>query len=563
MELIYPKNIRAKFTNRDYELRLLNYLRMQHLSGNTQHVVLFGMRRIGKTLLLKEFILRCLEDDDKIISVYLDFEEITSSPEHFAIGYIGQVCFWFLTRGQENPEDYLTMNSLFAKGMASPEKVVRDAVDALHRELEKARTDRVGLLRNALSFPEQVALATGKKILAVIDEFQTVELLNNYKQTPDMIQLFRANLQRQSHVLYILAGSAISVITRLVSDQRSPLFLQFQKLPIKPFNPEDSYKFARKMVPEIGKNHEALEEIHRLSFGNPFYINQICQRLLQLKSLHDIPLSVASVKQAFIIETLSSQGRIYDFCRYIYDVSLQKAKGYGSLKSILRILSEEEGLSLTEIARQQKVTLPTASDYVRWLLEVDLVIEKNKRYYFADPVFRYWVTHATRGVEVDYLPRKEDIWELVKKLDERFQRVSTELGIAIEAKVLQIIQAFDGREVSGSLFYALSGDTRVVLPKFKNVQPYRSADNQIEIDLVAENAQKWGVEVKWRTKAVGKKELRAFEEKSRGVAEKLWVISKSGFTSAAVQFASTNKILLSDRISIEVLAEMLGVRFMK
>ncbi|MFQ5772493.1 MAG: restriction endonuclease, partial [bacterium] len=199
----------------------------------------------------------------------------------------------------------------------------------------------------------------------------------------------------------------------------------------------------------------------------------------------------------------------------------------------------------------------------KWLLEVDLVIEKDKRYYFADPVFRYWVTHATRGVEVDYLPRKEDIWGLVKKLDERFQRASTELGVAIEAKILQIILAFDGRDITGNLFYGFSSANRVVLPKFKKVQPYRSEDNQVEIDLVAENGQKWAVEVKWRTRALGEKELRAFREKTKGVAEKLWVISKSGFTATAVQFAAKNNILLSDRISIEVIAEMLGVRFTK
>jgi hypothetical protein len=57
--------------------------------------------------------------------------------------------------------------------------------------------------------------------------------------------------------------------------------------------------------------------------------------------------------------------RIYDFCQYVNDLSLQKARGCGALKLVLQILAQEEGLSASDIARQLCVTSGSASDYLR------------------------------------------------------------------------------------------------------------------------------------------------------------------------------------------------------
>jgi transcriptional regulator with XRE-family HTH domain len=212
-----------------------------------------------------------------------------------------------------------------------------------------------------------------------------LQLLRNFQGVHDPIAIFRAHLERQSASLYVLAGSAVSVL------------------------------------------------------------NQLCQRLLQLEMLHEMPISPEAVKQAFLIETLSSQGKIYDYCRYIYDISLQRARGYGALKSVLQLLAEEDGLHLAEIARRMKVTPPTASEYLRGLMEVDLIVERQKKYFFEDPVFKYWLIHSTKGIEVDSMPRSEDLWGLIKKLDDSFQQASTELGLAEVKKFVAAAQGLADR----------------------------------------------------------------------------------------------------------------------
>jgi AAA+ ATPase superfamily predicted ATPase len=563
MELIYPENLRKIFTNREHELNLLEYFKTQHQRGNTQHSVLFGLRRIGKTLLLKEFIRKTLSSQKDIIPVYINLEEITSSPENFAVGYIGSHCFWYLTKGKANPEEFFKLNTLLTHTLGSKNQAVKETAQYLQRELGKAKVNRTDILRAAFHFPEQIALSTGKKLLIVLDEFQSLELLRNFQGAPNPVTIFRAHLERQSHCLYVLAGSAVSVLNRLVTDEQSPIFLQFQKVFLRPFISESSHKLAIKILPQARRNKDSLDQIYRLSTGNPFYIVQICQRLLQLKALHNLSISPEVVKQAFLIETLSSQGRIYDYCRYIYDTSLQRARGFGAIKSVLQLLADDDGLHLSEIARRMNVAPPTASEYLRWLLEIDLIVKCNKRYYFEDAVFKYWLIHSTNGIEVDSMPRHGDMWGLVKKLDESFQQASTELGVAIEGKIHQIVQALSGRKIESELFLDCPFKGKIVFPKFHTVKPYRSADNQVEIDLLAQNHATWAVEVKWRNKKADLREMKKFASNANSLAERLWFVSKSGFTKSAVEFAGTDQILLSDRLSIEQIASRAGVRFTK
>jgi hypothetical protein len=86
--------------------------------------------------------------------------------------------------------------------------------------------------------------------------------------------------------------------------------------------------------------------IHTLANFPGARVEVLCGQLRRWHFLRDRPLTADSVKEAFIWEVLSPEGRIYDFCRYIYDVSIQKARGHGALVAILQLLAEEEGLTI-------------------------------------------------------------------------------------------------------------------------------------------------------------------------------------------------------------------------
>jgi hypothetical protein len=85
-------------------------------------------------------------------------------------------------------------------------------------------------------------------------------------------------------------------------------------------------------------------------------------------------------------------------CRFSYELRLHRARGYGALKAILDVLSQEEPLTLTEIAHRLQRTPGSTKDYLSWLEDVDLIVSRQKRYSFADPMLRLWVRLHCRPV---------------------------------------------------------------------------------------------------------------------------------------------------------------------
>ena len=88
-----------------------------------------------------------------------------------------------------------------------------------------------------------------------------------------------------------------------------------------------------------------------------------------------------------------------------YELRLHRARGYGALKAILEILAEEEGLTLTEISQRLQRTPGSTKDYLSWLEDVDLVVSRQKRYGFADPLLRLWVSLYCRPT----VPTDDDV----------------------------------------------------------------------------------------------------------------------------------------------------------
>ena len=192
MRYFYPAEQQALFTDRERELAELEYRRDQLHQGRQEHTSLFGLRRIGKTLLLKELVRRTLtqsqsEESDEteegevdtpaseIVPVYMDFSHICTSPETFATGYVGWVCYWYLTRGQASPVSYLDIASLTGEVMLAGNREVAGTVRRLAEALRTARPDRPGILRLAFEFPEELAQLAGCKFMLIFDEFQEID----------------------------------------------------------------------------------------------------------------------------------------------------------------------------------------------------------------------------------------------------------------------------------------------------------------------------------------------------------------------------------------------------
>ena len=555
LNYFYPPDQRAIFTNRHSELAVLDLFKTRVLREEPQRLAIWGQRRIGKTLLLKEFCDRLLEEDWDGLLAYVDVETIASSPENFVLGYIGHLLLWVSGRWRGLPPAFLDPGSLAEAAAASELRSIRQAVGALSSQLSQERPNRHALLSLAFQLPELVRQELGRPTIVILDEFCEILSLDKYEGL-QVLPLFRG-LMEQSSVSYILAGSAMSAMRWMADNHESPLFAQLDRLTLSTFTPDGVGELVGKMTTE-GYDTETIGEISRLSGRHPYYVRCLVRRLESLQRLHQLPPSPETVRDAFLIETLSPEGSIYNFCRYVYDTSLHKAVGYGPLKAILQLLAEGEERP-ARMARRLKVSQPAVWGYLRRLEEVDLLVKEDSTYYYRDPVLQFWVMANTRGIQVSPFPRREDLAGLFNLLQERFQRASSELGMAKEFEVRELLRHFAGQKVAGELFGL---QDPIILPTFASVEAWRSADGQVEFDAVARNGETWLVELKWRTRAASVRDARRFPEKVATVPhQRLWFISRDGFSTAARRLMQGRGILISDESALRQFERLVGLRF--
>jgi len=565
MELtfFYPGSQQALFTNREYHLGLLDLARESLMAGTPRHLAFLGPRRIGKTVLIKEFIRRTLAaGDESFVPVYLDCQRVPLAPEFFAVRHTGTILFWLLRRGQERATPFHDIGFQLKEAAALDPKIADFFYD-LDRALKTPPVDQRALLDQAFELPELLAHALDRRFMIFLDEFPELAPLSNYPQVGRVMDLLRAVLQTQDRVAYVAAGSAIGMMQTIFYDPASPLAVHFRAEMLPPFTREDSYVLIEKHLGDaVGSVPEGLKlTIYRWTYGHPFYIGALCERLVELVRLQGAPLTAATVEQAFVLETLWQNGRIANLCRFTLEKSLERARGQSLLQLILQILAAQEGgLTLTALARRLKRPTGQTRTLLRRLMEVDLIAQQGALYDFRDPVMKLWAAYYYQGLELPAVPRQHILDQFVAEVSQRYQRISSELGLARESQVRELMRHFAGQVVDGRLL-GLEGTFR--LPTFTSVAPHQ--ERGLEIDIVAQDDEQWLVEIKWRNEPAARKELEAFWKKAAKVQgdqpSRLWFVSKSGFRDSALRFARERGMLLSSQTDLQTLAERLSVRF--
>ncbi len=141
--------------------------------------------------------------------------------------------------------------------------------------------------------------------------------------------------------------------------------------------------------------------IQVLADGRAAYVRAISEATSSMSGGGGDPISALTA-------LLTGEGALASWCAHRYELRLHKARGYGALKAILEILAEDEPLTLTEVAHRLHRTPGSTKDYLSWLEDVDLVVSRQKRYSFADPLMRLWVRLHCRPVppSVDEVARE-------------------------------------------------------------------------------------------------------------------------------------------------------------
>ena len=322
--------------------------------------VLLGGCGSGRTSLL----LRMRDLVGRDSSQYIDFEKIATTPERFLRAIRDASPF--------PPATYAQM---------SGDGGARDAFDASLAFLDTARAPGDG------------------PATFLIDEFLEIRTFESFPGLRtvlrDMIGAFAASGNR-----FVLTTRYVARAHRLLRDAPS----QFELIHVAPLTPSEIRTTIAPGHDTHGDEEDRLRDelarlVHALSGGRPAYARMIADMATAMDARG------ASDPVSALAALLAPGAPLASACRFSYELRLHRARGYGALKAILDVLAEEEPLTLTEIALRLRRTPGSTKDYLSWLEDVDLVVSRQKRYSFADPMLRLWVRLHCRPTP----PTDEDI----------------------------------------------------------------------------------------------------------------------------------------------------------
>ncbi len=368
------------FVGRAPELAFLSEL---HDSDRAELYVLYGRRRVGKTELLREFL------RDRA-HVYFQAAEVSESDNrrHFA--------------------------AAMAEGLGEP-------------LLATARFDDW-----ETPLRELARRAMGHRLVVVLDEFPY--LCGSAPGLPSLLQRFWDHDARDTRLLLVLCGSAVSSMENEVLAERSPLFGRCTaQQELVPFG----YREAAQFVPRYGLEDRL--RVFGILGGMPMYLEQFGDGM-----------SLARNVQAHI---LRPQALLYEEPTHLLRSELRDPRTYHSILNAIA-----SGLTRSsEIAQRAGIAVTAVGQYLSALQELRLVRRvvsaadrapgkrSRGRYVLDDHFLRFWYRFVLPNRSLLEVGQGRRVWEerIAPHLEEY-------MGRAFEGICAQYVRHY-GRERLPSL----------------------------------------------------------------------------------------------------------------
>jgi hypothetical protein len=314
------------------------------LSGNRNWIWLLGTRRVGKTSILKQLEHLAMK-----------------SPDH---GYLP--LFWDL-QGTDRPDE---LHLDFADALLDAE----DRLDQAGISLAEVRADdcfeTLGRLRRKL-------LAKGLRLLLLCDEVE--ELIQLHRQDPSILRKLRRALHSKDGIRSVLASSSRLWQLAEADEDTSPFLDGFTPpLAVGSLGDEDARQLIRQdQLSEMARpkfSDDEVERILRQCGNHPYQIQLLCRRTLDCGDL-DTAIEEVALDRAVSFFFSVDFGLLGD-----------------SERTILRVLADQPGISLSEIRSHLQQPSDAAATSLSALYELGLVArDPGGRFEIASAFLRRWL----------------------------------------------------------------------------------------------------------------------------------------------------------------------------
>jgi len=346
------------FCNRGAEQKDLIYY-----AQNSQNVLIYSHRRMGKTSLLHQVIRRLKKAKPKINSVYIDLYGTLDEND-----FIDAILTGLMQIESKLERILKQMAGLKVTGSIDPLTSL-PTLSASIKPREKPE-----YLEKALNL--LASYSTNQKLLVVFDEFQEVA---KYSEQGFEKRL-RKVIQGHRNISYIFSGSQKHILIEMFDTAKRAFYKMARSYPLEKIEICDYTDWAQKLFKKknVNVDKEIIVDIAERCDYQPMYIQQF---LFDLWRSDIVSSDVLEKIQKSIITRQKNQFMV------LWDLLTQNQK------KALRLLAETEGECIYAAEQLQRVGFNSGSVLQRALLSLveKEILSKNATFQFQDAMLKKWV----------------------------------------------------------------------------------------------------------------------------------------------------------------------------
>ena len=367
---VYGKEVAGKyFCNREKEIKEL-------LSDiyNSQNVMLYSPRRVGKTSLIKQVI--TIAESKDIKCIFIDLFSILEERDFIALFAAA------VPRSFEGKIDQILKltRSLFTRMV--PQATLDNEGNPIFQFSFDHQKEMTVYLEDILTAIEQYSRRKKKKLAVVFDEFQQIGTF----KTDKIEKVLRSHIQRHRTIAYIFLGSQRHLLQDMFNNPNRPFYRSSKHLTLGPIAHNIFSNFVLNRFKETKKRiTEGLaSEIVNYCEQHPYYVQYLSNIVWELTSNQ---ANRATLKVA-ITTMLSRESAAFENIWNLLTIRQRQV-----LRAIA-LMKEDQSLYNVTF-----VSLPPSSMRIalQSLEEKDLVYREGSKYFFTDLIFNKWVEQQLVG----------------------------------------------------------------------------------------------------------------------------------------------------------------------
>ena len=329
-------------------------------------IVIYSLRRMGKTSLINVCSKKLRAIDSKSFHLYVDLNEVTSLDE---------------TAGR------FRSHYEFALKEQLPVKHVRIHINDLLSRLKLSLPGgmELSLEKYAAVQPEEYLMSLFQELkkmgsqyslALIIDEFQGIAGLK------DAQAILRREIKKLDNAAVILMGSNQRLLYKMFNDKKSPFFGFGEDMELKPISMADYLPYINERLAEADLAIDAnvadymMEKMNRI----PNYINELGAWIVDTMS--GMQLTKEHIDEALEAASKSKEGR-YESALYGYSINQKRFIKAVAKLGIVKSYTGKEMMELTDLS-------PTELSRVGKSLEDAPLISRDteNRFFVIDPFLR-------------------------------------------------------------------------------------------------------------------------------------------------------------------------------